>query len=932
VATGLAFPPSALADTTVDFEQFSAGTVITSQYADAGGSGQGVVFGPLPGGIPGEGLHPVIRTPPAGEAQSGTRVADIATCPGCEFYTPRTTGTLGAPRSALSVYVGYLGPSGVCTALNPDAVSCAVVRLRAYDTGGNQVAEASVRVTRGAGVHSLLSVSTPTATIVGFEISGRPLTDDSKPIAIDDLTFKTPSNATPDFTLNPAVTDLTIEQGGSATDAITIGRLGGSSGDIAMSASGLPPGVGATFSPNPAPATQTVLTLTADSNADPTMKPVTVTGTPQSPSAGPSPRSFTLNLTVQRACPQVRTAQELVDRLAAGFKCIFVVGKIDLLEILEPKDPVHPVTGPDSIIGDPRSFLVIPDGVTLMGGRSPTSSGGILEVPRRPKDKDKNFVLNVGSSTHITGLRIEGYNHSYTKDVGDKTRGIAIVGSENVIVDKNEISQWPHSGVYVSETHPATRPRISENFIHNNVECNEGQGVQVGGGGVALVDHNVFNYNRHDIGASGHSKGYTAHHNLSLTPGPTCYPDDIKPDHYNQHYDIHGTGDNGYGGRAGNLVEIRDNTIRGAQKFYVVQRRPAFMLRGVPDDKAVFAGNAVFHAKARDQGVVSSKGAVQVKGLSIREGLQLATRHKLVISDTKTCLDTAAELAVGDFNGDGRDDVFQAVGTLWVYSPSGRREWFVLRDSELRLRKLGLGDFNGDGKTDVLTQDGARWLISDGGTAPFARQPVGSNIDIKNYRFGDFDGDRRTDIFRANGKRFFFSSAATTAWQPLAASRFEIGKLRLGDFDGDGKTDVFSLANNQWSVSFGGATSWTRLNRKLSSNLGKLAFADFDGDGETDVARTNGGKWEVSLGGATPWRTLAFGRSEPLDVGMLFGDFTGDGSDDVLQHGKRKNPSPAPPCWERANGTMRFQSFDRFRLSSKESNRRLEPWSFADMR
>jgi hypothetical protein len=564
-----------------------------------------------------------------------------------------------------------------------------------------------------------------------------------------------------------------------------------------------------------------------------------------------------------------------------------------------------------------------------MSSRSPTSSGGILKVSARPKNRDKQFVLNVGSNTHVTGLRIEGYNFSYTKDVGDKTRGIAISGSLNVLVDNNEINYWPHSGVYVTGTPDRdTAPLISNNFIHNNVECNEGQGVQVAAGGFALVVHNVFNYNRHDIGAAGASEGYIADHNFSLYSAPTCYPDDLKPDHYNQHYDIHGT-HGGYGGRAGTFVAIRNNTIRGAQTFYVVQRRPAFMLRGVPDDKALFVGNAVPHAKARDQHLGISKGAVQVKGLSIRDGLQLAAGHKLVVSGTKTCIDTAAELAVGDMNGDGRDDVFQAVGTLWVYSPSGRREWFVLRNSELRLRKLGLGDFNGDGKTDVFTQDGSRWLISDGGTSPFAQLPAGSNIDIKNYRFGDFDGDDRTDVFRANGTRFFFSSAATTEWQPLAPSGVKLGDLRLGDFDGDGKTDVFSFANNQWSVSFGGTTSWRRLNRKLSSNLGSLAFADFNGDGKTDVARTNGGKWEVSLGGSTPWSTLSFGRSEPLNVGMLFGDFTGDGSDDILQHGKK---GISVSCAAIANGTVNFNNFERYRLSSRESNRRLETWSFADMR
>jgi hypothetical protein len=936
LAACLVCPTRAVAQSTVDFEQFPPGTVIADQYADQGGVGQGVVFGPLPGGNPGEGLKPVIRTPPAGEAQSGSQVADIATCLSCEFFTPRTTGTLATPRSTISLYVGYLGDPAICTQFNLESVGCAIVKLRAFDANGTELTQASVRVTRGAGVHGLLSVSTPQASIVGFEISARPAIDDSKPIAIDDLRVETPPPGpsetptpppTPDFTLNPQITDLIIEQGKTATVPITIGRLNGSSGDVDLAAGGLPDGVTPSFSPDPAGGTGTMLTLTA-STAAVGSATATVTGTPLSPSAGPGPRSFGLRVTVQSACPQAHNAEELVLDLALGFKCIFIVGAIDLSQDLSHIDVPDGLTDPRT---ESFAVLTIPEGVTLMGGRSPTFFGGFLTMTQRPANRDKQAMLLLGSDTHVTGLHLRAYNHTDTKDRDDPVRGIAIFGAERVRIDNNEIYGWPMSGVYVRDTpNPFTAPQIRDNFIHNNVQCNDGQGVQMAINGFAIVEHNVFSYNRHDIGAQGNTKGYIAAHNFNLTRAPTCYPDDLKPDHYNQHYDIHGT-HGGYGGRAGDFVDIFDNTIRGAQSFLQVQRRPAFMLRGVPDTKAIFRGNAVHHAKARDQSHGISKGAVQVKGLSVQDGLALARDNKLVVRDTKTCVDTADELAAGDFNGDGRDDVFQAVGTLWVYSPSGSREWFVLRDSGLRLAKLGLGDFNGDRRTDVFTQTGSGWSVSDGGTAPFTPLPVGSPIPIGKYRFGDFDGDGRTDVFRADGKRFFISSAATTDWLPLAPLKQGIGDLRFGDFDGDGKTDVFSLAKDQWSVSFGATTDWRRLNRKLASKLGQLAFADFNGDGKTDVARTSGSKWEVSLGGVMPWRTLAFGRPEPLGVGMLFGDFTGDGRDDVLQHGEMKAPVGFPPCWAQLSPAGVFDSFNRFKLSPSGSGP-LKGWSVADIR
>ena len=186
------------AATTVDFDQLSAGTVVTNQYADLGGPGQGVVFGPLPAGLF-EGLHPVVRVPPPGQAQSGTQVADIGTCFGCELFTPRTTGTFAVPRSTVSVRVGFLGPSAICAVVNVTPTNaCAEPVLRAFDAAGQQVAASvPVFVQRGSGVHIPISVSIPTATIVGFEITGSSTRDVSKHIAIDDLTFDVPAAPPP---------------------------------------------------------------------------------------------------------------------------------------------------------------------------------------------------------------------------------------------------------------------------------------------------------------------------------------------------------------------------------------------------------------------------------------------------------------------------------------------------------------------------------------------------------------------------------------------------------------------------------------------------------------------------------------------------------------------------------------------------------------
>lgn len=299
----LGFSTSAFADTTVNFEQFPDGTTITNQYADLGGTGQGVVFGPLPGNA-GDGLRPLITTPPAGQAHSGTKVANIDTCDGCEFPSPNTVGTFTVARSHVSVYVGYLGPQA-CNVIKGGA-ACAHFKLLAFDASGTQIATTASTLVREGGGYALLSVSTPSATIVGFKVA--PAVDNAengKNIVIDDLTFDTPSTpAPPDFTLTPASANVSLVQGGSTSDTVAIGRLGGSTGNITFTESGaLPAGVHLGLAPNPA-GTATTMTLTADANAPPTTgadPTITITGTPGSASAGTTPRSFTLSVGVRSA-------------------------------------------------------------------------------------------------------------------------------------------------------------------------------------------------------------------------------------------------------------------------------------------------------------------------------------------------------------------------------------------------------------------------------------------------------------------------------------------------------------------------------------------------------------------------------------------------------------------------------------------------------
>jgi len=82
-------------------------------------------------------------------------------------------------------------------------------------------------------------------------------------------------NIAPGFTLAPSPASVTVLQGSSGTSTITVSGVGGFTGGVTLTASGLPSGVTAGFATNPA-TSSSVLTLTASSTAT-LGGPVTVT-------------------------------------------------------------------------------------------------------------------------------------------------------------------------------------------------------------------------------------------------------------------------------------------------------------------------------------------------------------------------------------------------------------------------------------------------------------------------------------------------------------------------------------------------------------------------------------------------------------------------------------------------------------------------------
>jgi hypothetical protein len=266
-----------LSPVVVTFDDLAGGTYVSGQYHDTGGPGQGVDFlQPMP----------VVRQVDPGQAQSGDQVADLSQ-PGAELFVPTVDGRFPNAVKHVQVYVGAFS-DGVATQ----------VQLTAFDKNHQPVAQTGlVTVNPGAGFHTLLAVDSPAGDINYFEVSAPQGLGDH--LGIDSLSFEHPAALPgPDFNLT-AAGGFSVAPGASTTITITVNRFNGSTGAVQLSAAGLPQGVTATFTPDPAADTST-LTLTAAPDAPLTGSGalVTVTGTPLDPSAGPGPQTVQFGVAV----------------------------------------------------------------------------------------------------------------------------------------------------------------------------------------------------------------------------------------------------------------------------------------------------------------------------------------------------------------------------------------------------------------------------------------------------------------------------------------------------------------------------------------------------------------------------------------------------------------------------------------------------------
>jgi Ca2+-binding RTX toxin-like protein len=245
-------------------------------------------------------------------------------------------------------------------------------------------------------------------------------------------------------------------------------------------------------------------------------------------------------------------------------------------------------------------------------------------------------------------------------------------------------------------------------------------------------------------------------------------------------------------------------------------------------------------------------------------------------------------LAVGDFNGDGRDDILSKTNSsnfasyLSGADQNGKVDFMDVSGRTV----VAVGDFNGDGKDDILSRtDASGWMSFFSGVNSNQKVDVGNYSTRTVIAVGDFDGDGRDDILS------WTNSTKWTSYLSAAApnAKVDVGDfngrtiLAVADFNGDGRDDILSMTNSSGWVSYlSGASAASKVDVGNFTGRTVVGAGDFDGDGKADILTQTDATGYLSYfsGGSISAQVLVGEFAAQTILGV--DDYDGDGKDDIL--------------------------------------------------
>lgn len=877
---------------------------ISPQYGFAGGVNLSV------SGLP-TGVTASFSPNPVTSNSSSTLTLTASSTAALGQYTLTITGTSGSQTATMPLTLGVYTPSftlnsyGGNVSIGQGSSSTSYVYLSSqYGFSGSvnlSVAGLPSGVTASIATNPTTSYSTP----ITFAASSSASVGAST-ITVTGVSGTQTSSTTfllnvypPTFTLSSSLYNVSLNEGATGSGTVFLYGQYGFSGNVMLAASGLPNGVTATFSPNPANGNgNAAISLVANSTATPGTSTVTITGT-----SGASTASTTFMLTVNTPGYTLTAApSRLVLAPGSSVKSTVTVaplngfaGNVNLTTsglptgvtasfssvststtsvlTLTADGTVAPGTSTVTISGSSGNLtnstmltLIVPGAqvatsttlaltssgtsvssvtggtmiaatATVKAGSTPVTTGQVDFCDATAQFCDAYHLLGSAQLTRAGTATLR-----FVPGIGSRSYKAVFIGTSSITSSASATANLAVTGSQQTTTSLAVTGSAGSYALTGTVTA---AGPVVPSGSVSFLDTNNGNAQLSKTALVGGQATFSFINSQTVTVGsaPTSpvtgdFNNDGVPDLAVLNYNTNSISI---------LLGKGDGTFTSAAGL-TTAAQPTFAVVGDFNRD----GNA-------DLAILSSYGNSLVVFLGNGDG----TFAPAALSPQTGSYPNS--LAMGDFNGDGLQDLAignQNISSLTILLGNGDGTFTPSTTQPTggtSLRSLTPGDFNGDGIQDlaaVTNTTGTLTILLGNGDGTFNSVAAPAGLQsFATIAVGDLNGDGKPDLVLAN------SGAPATVLLGNGDGSFRTGTnvavglytsgLTVADMNQDGKPDLIAVNSYGSGVSTflgnGDGTFGSGISSSTGSYPSAVAIGDWNGDGIPDVAVANNGNNFVTV-------------------------------------------------------------------------------------